>query len=335
MGVMPRRSSGFVFALVCLLVVGETWLILGGSASAASVNGVYFLTGTPEDQANQLNCPDDPCTRSASFSSELPTGTTPIFQQTDGAADEEVSSNGLAAFWTGPYKGNIDGEVEICWFWASPNASSNVLADLLVLFFADPGTEDEKIIANVRVPATFGPTPTEVISTVPVSGSVKSELQIQVKPNFIDIGRGYTVHYGYEDALSAFGPPGTGCPTEGGEPTPTQTSTATSPPSQTTNATGPGVGLRMSDPTPERGTIVKAKGSLRKCPGHQGTKLHLQKKKDGKFRQVAVKKLNKRCRATFRIRATFKRATFRAFWPKQDRDHRRGRSKPRTITTHR
>ena len=93
--------------------------------------------------------------------------------------------------------------------------------------------------------------------------------------------------------------------------------------------------MRVSDYTPERGTVVKAKGSLKKCQGHKGTKLQLQKKKSGTFRKVAVKELNNRCRATFKIRARFKRATFRAFWPRQDDDHKAGRSKPRRITTHR
>ena len=97
----------------------------------------------------------------------------------------------------------------------------------------------------------------------------------------------------------------------------------------------PGVRLRFRDTTPKRGSTVRAKASLRVCPGHEGTKIQLQRKKDGVFKTIAAKKLSIRCRARFPIEARFRKATFRVRWPKQDEDHSRGVSKAVVVRTHR
>ena len=344
MGVMPRRSSGFVFALVCLLVIGETWLIIGGSASA-SVDGTYYFSGNADDQAQKDSCflagggVPAPCTPPG-FSKEAPTSGSSIQQTSTSGCLSTFAYDPFCAYWVGEYSGQIDGNVEICWFWSSTNPA-HIEAGVLpvnVFFFADPvndlSDQEAKIIGQATVEVAIGTpdAPAQTASVIPVKGKPTTELMISVGVEGGDADQGPVVHYGSTEHPSAFGRPGTVCPGDG---TPTQTSTATSPPSQTTNATSPGVRLRVSDSTPERGTVVKAKGSLKKCEGHKGTKLQLQKKKSGTFRKVAVKQLNNRCRATFRIRARFKKATFRAFWPKQDEDHKAGRSKPRTIRTHR
>ena len=80
---------------------------------------------------------------------------------------------------------------------------------------------------------------------------------------------------------------------------------------------------------------MRAKTSLRDCPGHARTKIKLQRKKGAAFKTIATKKLNKRCKASFRVKASFRKRTFRAVWPKQDDDHSKGRSKPVTVRTHR
>ena len=98
---------------------------------------------------------------------------------------------------------------------------------------------------------------------------------------------------------------------------------------------GPGVQLRISDRTPVRGDTVRFRVSLRRCAGHKGTLARLQRKKKGAFVTVASKRLGSNCRATFRLPAEFRKATFRGHWPKQDDDHRAGKSRPQTVETHR
>lgn len=97
----------------------------------------------------------------------------------------------------------------------------------------------------------------------------------------------------------------------------------------------PGVRLKVRDKTPERGDTIRARASLKDCPGHGGTKIQLQRKKKGEFVRVATKKLNQKCKARFKIDTDFKRAVFRSKWPKQDADHRSGVSKKVVIKTHR
>lgn len=97
---------------------------------------------------------------------------------------------------------------------------------------------------------------------------------------------------------------------------------------------GPHVRLHLSDRTPARNTTVKFHTRLGRCTGNANTTIDLQKDTKGKFVTIDKTKLNKRCRATFKLKAAFKKGRFRTYWPKQSRKYRAGRSKPRTVTTH-
>ena len=98
---------------------------------------------------------------------------------------------------------------------------------------------------------------------------------------------------------------------------------------------GPGIITRVSDRTPRFGTTFNVTTKLRKCVGHRGTNVRLQRKKGDRFVTVGQKKLNRDCRARFRVTAEFREATFRAMWPKQHDDHRAGLSGRKTIRPHR
>ena len=98
---------------------------------------------------------------------------------------------------------------------------------------------------------------------------------------------------------------------------------------------GPGVQLRVSDRTPVRGETVRFRVTLRRCKGHKGTTVRLQRRKKGAFVNVATKPLRSNCKATFRLPAEFRKAVFRGTWPQQDDDHRAGKSRPQSVTTHR
>ncbi len=92
--------------------------------------------------------------------------------------------------------------------------------------------------------------------------------------------------------------------------------------------------LAFSDKTPKRGSTVKAISRLKTCKGLDGTKMRLQKKRKGSFKTIATKKLSSKCKANFRVKANFKKATFRSQWPKQAKAFRSATSKPVTVRTH-
>ncbi|MEA2460315.1 MAG: hypothetical protein QOH90_492 [Actinomycetota bacterium] len=103
----------------------------------------------------------------------------------------------------------------------------------------------------------------------------------------------------------------------------------------------PFVRMSPSNTTPRRGTLLTFKTrifgctkSARALKALAGTKVELQRKKNGEFVTLKQKRTNDECRAVFRSRANFKEATFRAFWPKQHPRYRKGNSEVSTITTH-
>ena len=97
---------------------------------------------------------------------------------------------------------------------------------------------------------------------------------------------------------------------------------------------GPRVKMRASDLTPKKDSVVKLRTRMLVCSGHTGTNIELHRKVGDGYKKIAAKKVSDACVATFKVKATFKKATFRAVWPKQHGDHRSGRSKPATIKTH-
>ncbi len=97
---------------------------------------------------------------------------------------------------------------------------------------------------------------------------------------------------------------------------------------------GPGVQLGISDTTPTRGETIRIRTGLRRCKGHKNTLIKLKRKVSGKYRTIGSKRLGSGCRASFRDVASYRQATYRAIWPKQDDNHRRGRSRPVKVSTH-
>ncbi|MEA2497651.1 MAG: hypothetical protein QOH26_56 [Actinomycetota bacterium] len=103
----------------------------------------------------------------------------------------------------------------------------------------------------------------------------------------------------------------------------------------------PFVRMSPSNLTPARGRRLSFKTRLFACTKSAtalkalaGTKVELQRKKGDAWVTVAEKRTDDECRTTFRKRANFQEATFRAFWPKQHKRYRRGTSEVSTITTH-
>jgi hypothetical protein len=87
-----------------------------------------------------------------------------------------------------------------------------------------------------------------------------------------------------------------------------------------------------SDKTPERGTSIRFKSSVR--PQHDGSRLILQRKKGRRWVKVAVTRLNKRSIGNFLVEVNFNQRTFRTKWPKQHKDHIGNTSRAVTIKSH-
>ncbi len=96
----------------------------------------------------------------------------------------------------------------------------------------------------------------------------------------------------------------------------------------------PRAGLGFNDKTPKRGQVIVATANLKVCGDHAGTKIQLQRRTGGSFKKIASKTLGDTCRVRFNVKADFKSAVFRSFWPQQDENHRAGRSQPVEVTTH-
>jgi hypothetical protein len=95
---------------------------------------------------------------------------------------------------------------------------------------------------------------------------------------------------------------------------------------------GPGVRLRISDRNPDRGDTIQITIGLRKCKGHKGTVVKLQRKVKGDYKPLATKPLKRNCVAKFKDVAAYKKAFYKGVWPKQDKDHRAGKSRPQQVT---
>jgi hypothetical protein len=297
---------------------------LAAHAAVSPVNGQYFFTGEPNDQANKAATP------TATFSKDAPEGAAPITQTASPNCNSDLPANPLCVFWQGDYTGDIYGNMEFCWYWSTTNATANVVGlDLEVTVFADPAlsgdAETSKIIGRSIVSLEAPtPEPQQYKSVVPVQGTVNQSMIIQVRPNFVDTGQGNSVYYGTPDFASAFGPEGGSCAPGGGGGGGGGT------------LSSPKATLGFKDTTPQRGTVVKAKAGLRTCNAQtKGTKIQLQKKVNGVFKPVDTNKLDSNCRTIFKVNAKFKKAVFRSFWPKQSPKYKSGQSKPQTVTTHR
>lgn len=112
----------------------------------------------------------------------------------------------------------------------------------------------------------------------------------------------------------------------GGGPAPTPTPGPTDPPDPSGEPEAPLATLKIHDPKPMYGSMIRLTGKLRVCPGHEGTLLRLTAKIDGATepKTLQTKRLDESCLVDYRVKAKFKKALFNVYWPQQDDDHHRG-----------
>jgi hypothetical protein len=93
--------------------------------------------------------------------------------------------------------------------------------------------------------------------------------------------------------------------------------------------------LKFSSLTPKKGSTVKGKAGLKVCNSKtQGTKIQLQKKVGSSYKTIKTQKLNSKCKTIFKVKAKFKKATFRSYWKTQNKAYRTQASKTQTVVTH-
>ncbi|MBA2726195.1 MAG: hypothetical protein H0U53_09415, partial [Actinobacteria bacterium] len=99
----------------------------------------------------------------------------------------------------------------------------------------------------------------------------------------------------------------------------------------------PGVKLVIEPVRTQRGNPVAFNVRLAACRrdnlNANGTKIILQRKSGGSFKNIATKTFDNTCNEVFRKNANFREATFRAVWPAQVKGYRKGRSQATTVRT--
>lgn len=90
------------------------------------------------------------------------------------------------------------------------------------------------------------------------------------------------------------------------------------------------VALKVSDFKVRKGNKVTLRATVSPCGGHGATDVVLLRSTGGKFKQIARKELNAKCKATFRTRVK-KTSSYKVRWPSQDDDHESGTSRKRKV----
>jgi hypothetical protein len=169
----------------------------------------YYLKGDPADQANKITANT---IGTATFDTSPPTGAAPITQTGSPATNEDFVGNGLGIYWSGPFSGSVSGVLDLRAYWSTANPETIALGGAVqITLFADPDyaaasrVQPEKIIGRAIVPLTgISATPALIATQIPVSGTVRSTLLIQIVPQFVDAGEGVNVYYNATTTPSSF-----------------------------------------------------------------------------------------------------------------------------------
>lgn len=165
----------------------------------------FYFTGTPTDEVGkQLDAP------TATFTATKPTGGTAIVQTTQPLfAGGESARNSGSAYWEGDVRGRLAGRMAVTTYWSTLNATTSLVNDNVgIRVFADPGTDQEKLIGSGTITVrTVGAAPSPVEGFVDVDGVVAERLSIQVAPLFADASQELRVYYGSADAPASFSLP--------------------------------------------------------------------------------------------------------------------------------
>jgi hypothetical protein len=178
------------------------------AAPAFAATGTYTFHGTAQDQVNKNQEFTDSTSRgTATFDQTPTTGTAPVTQTGSFAANADFVGNPLAIFWRGAFSGTVNGTLQLDWYWGSVDPEAITQGGTVeVSIFADPvyssgRVQPQRLIGRGLVRLTgLGAAPVLETSLVPASGTVSSELLIQVVPR----GAGLVVYYDATSTPSSF-----------------------------------------------------------------------------------------------------------------------------------
>src|SRR5258706_1116861 len=198
---MRRKSLGLSLSALFVLVVLATPVV--------AATGTFSFHGTPQDQVNKQQELVDSTNRGTATFDQIPTtGVVPVTQTGTFAANADFVGNPLAIFWRGSFSGTVNGTLQLNWFWSTTDPqeiSEGVTIEVSI--FADPvyspgsRVQPQRLIGRGLVRLTgLGAAPVLETSLVPASGTVASELLIQVVPR----GAGLNVYYDATSTPSSF-----------------------------------------------------------------------------------------------------------------------------------
>ena len=218
---MPRRL-GWIPAVIAILVSLLPLPLTPASASPgqsiqqaytagripelppAGATTDFYFHGEPTDEADKYNFQN-----SATFDANAPGDVLGTAQLTHPIPTLDWPVVPFAAFWSGPFTGDIAGQAEFRWYW-STRQQTNALVPIYVevTLYADPDPaatfQPEKVIARQDVALQAGPLPTLNINRIAVEGVVNERLLIQVRPLVLD-HNDLTIHYDSANHPSGFG----------------------------------------------------------------------------------------------------------------------------------
>ena len=199
-----RRAITYV-AMSALLL--SFVLVAPLSRPATAATGTYWFHGKATDQVDkQAALTNSNAISSATFNQTPPMGVTPVTQTTTGLANEDFVGNPLTLYWHGPFTGTVSGQLVLDWWWTVPSPSGTSVS---VTVFADPTyasprAQPQKVIGRGLVSLSGAATPKEMTGAVFVSGTIQSELLIQVAAVSLVTGNGINVYYDATSTPSNF-----------------------------------------------------------------------------------------------------------------------------------
>lgn len=166
----------------------------------------YWLEGGPTDELSKLaGLP------TARIDTTKPTDAETAMQTTVPGADEDSATDPANAIWSGPYAGEIDGEVTVRTFWSTVNPLAASAATATVSFFADGSAiEPARLIGRRQLRLTPGIEPSLNVNKVRVKGAVEQTLTLVVTAVYVDGSSDLRTSYGSASYPAGFSVPPAG-----------------------------------------------------------------------------------------------------------------------------
>jgi hypothetical protein len=175
----------------------------------------YYFHGGPTDNATSVTTAP-----TATFDKTAPTAAQPATQTVKGPGNKDSAGNFLGAFWVGPFSGPLQDDIQLSWYFASPNGEGVALgatADVTVYADYDAEAGTARKIGQKSVVLSLGAGPTLNVTRLAVDTGatpIASNLMVQVTSS-ADTGQALTALNDSADTPSQFvipAPPGAAGP---------------------------------------------------------------------------------------------------------------------------